>query len=346
MDFLGIGVPEVIVIIILALIFIGPRDLPKVAGRFAKFLRDLRMMSEGFRTEWQRELKAAGRIEGLKELKDELVSTKQTLQETSQELRSIGRDIQTSMTIDLDNLETEEEDTSATTSKTSVTKASSTLAVSANATETDDDSGDQGDEYVIGSSENEPSTSTSNETSSNETSSNETSSDNEIEIEAVETEVGEDVSAKALQESSQSAPPDLDELALQTPPPAEAEVVSAETSESPTLTSEKVNGDDQVIASPTTEKISPPPVSSTSPVGMGGGDIETHTIAPAEAASGPKTIQPPETTSTVVSAANVSTNDPPLHNYSGSAEEKSPLDDEVKVKATESATTEEAANSE
>ena len=100
MDFLGIGVPEVIVIIILALIFIGPRDLPKLAGRFAKFLRDLRMMSEGFRTEWQREMQAATRIEGLKELREELIATRDTLREA-------GHDIQEAMTIDLEALEAE-----------------------------------------------------------------------------------------------------------------------------------------------------------------------------------------------------------------------------------------------
>ena len=102
MDFLGLGIPEVVAIIILALIFIGPRDLPKVAGKFAKFLRDLRMMTEGFRTEWQREINAATRVEGLKELRDELISTRDTLKEA-------GQDIREAMTIDLEELDEEAE---------------------------------------------------------------------------------------------------------------------------------------------------------------------------------------------------------------------------------------------
>jgi len=102
MDFLGVGIPEIIAIIILALIFIGPRDLPKVAGRFAKFLRDLRMMTEGFRTEWQREMNAATRVEGLKELREELIATRNSLREA-------GQDVREAMTIDLEELDEEAE---------------------------------------------------------------------------------------------------------------------------------------------------------------------------------------------------------------------------------------------
>ncbi|MFQ5578698.1 MAG: hypothetical protein ACE5G8_17105 [Anaerolineae bacterium] len=56
-----------------------------MAARAAKFLRDLRMMSEGFTTEWRREINAVSRVDGLKELKDELDATKQSI-------HSIGTD--------------------------------------------------------------------------------------------------------------------------------------------------------------------------------------------------------------------------------------------------------------
>ncbi len=73
MDLLGVGVPELIVIIILALIFVGPRDLPKLAARAAEFLREIRKMSEGLTTEWQKEVNAANLdLGGLKELSEEL----------------------------------------------------------------------------------------------------------------------------------------------------------------------------------------------------------------------------------------------------------------------------------
>jgi len=93
MDFLGIGVLELIVILILALIFIGPRDMPKMAGRAAKFLRDLRQMSEGFTTEWQRELNATVSLDELKQLKEEMAATKKTLQSITTGVASVGDDL-------------------------------------------------------------------------------------------------------------------------------------------------------------------------------------------------------------------------------------------------------------
>lgn len=93
MDFLGIGLPEFIVILILALLVIGPRDLPQWAGRLAKFIRDLRMMSEGFTVEWQREVNAASRLDELHALKQELSAAQQALQETKQSIGAIGRDL-------------------------------------------------------------------------------------------------------------------------------------------------------------------------------------------------------------------------------------------------------------
>jgi Tat protein translocase TatB subunit len=93
MDFLGVGPLEFVTIIILALIFIGPRDMPRMATRVAKFLRDLRSKSAGFTTEWQREINTFTDIEELKELTDEVKATQETVQSMKSEMRSIGRDI-------------------------------------------------------------------------------------------------------------------------------------------------------------------------------------------------------------------------------------------------------------
>ncbi len=93
MDFLGIGVPELIVIIILALVFIGPRDMPKLAGRAARWIRNLRQMSEGFTTEWQREINATVNLDELKELKEELEAAKKSLQSITTGVVAAGDDI-------------------------------------------------------------------------------------------------------------------------------------------------------------------------------------------------------------------------------------------------------------
>jgi sec-independent protein translocase protein TatB len=70
MDFLGVGPLELIVILIIALIVVGPERLPQLAQSIGKTLRDLRAMSEGLTNEWQREISSISDIdtgEGLKE---------------------------------------------------------------------------------------------------------------------------------------------------------------------------------------------------------------------------------------------------------------------------------------
>ncbi len=47
----GIGLPELIVILILALIVLGPEKLPQVARQVAKFMNDLKKASEEFKQE-------------------------------------------------------------------------------------------------------------------------------------------------------------------------------------------------------------------------------------------------------------------------------------------------------
>lgn len=98
MDFLGVGVQEVIAIIILALIFIGPRELPRLASRAAKFLRDLRQVSNAFMGEWRRELEELDPGGEIRELKSELDETRQSLQDARRDMgkafTEVGKDIE------------------------------------------------------------------------------------------------------------------------------------------------------------------------------------------------------------------------------------------------------------
>ena len=112
MDFLGIGVPELIVILILMVIFIGPKDLPKMAGKFAKFLRDLRMMTEGLTSEWKREtnIMAELDVESLKELRDEIDATKKTIQSAGSDLIGLNELTQPKNTIAKNNTPAEKAD--------------------------------------------------------------------------------------------------------------------------------------------------------------------------------------------------------------------------------------------
>jgi sec-independent protein translocase protein TatB len=45
MDFLGIGLPELLVILILTLIVVGPQRLPEMAAQLARFIRAFRRYS-------------------------------------------------------------------------------------------------------------------------------------------------------------------------------------------------------------------------------------------------------------------------------------------------------------
>ena len=63
MDFLGVGPLELIVVIIIALIVVGPERLPQLAQSIGKTLRDLRAMSQGLTAEWQREMSGVSQID-------------------------------------------------------------------------------------------------------------------------------------------------------------------------------------------------------------------------------------------------------------------------------------------
>ena len=52
MEFLGIGIPEILVILILALIVIGPERLPEMAIHVARVIRELRQFASGFTNEF------------------------------------------------------------------------------------------------------------------------------------------------------------------------------------------------------------------------------------------------------------------------------------------------------
>lgn len=51
MDFLGIGLPELVVILILTLIVVGPKRLPETAAQIARAIREFRRYSSGITRE-------------------------------------------------------------------------------------------------------------------------------------------------------------------------------------------------------------------------------------------------------------------------------------------------------
>jgi Tat protein translocase TatB subunit len=86
MDILGIGLPELLFIFVIALMVFGPRRLPEIAGKAGRIVRDLRNMSQGFLAEWQREITVAARLDELEEVRKELEETKQSLRQSQAEI--------------------------------------------------------------------------------------------------------------------------------------------------------------------------------------------------------------------------------------------------------------------
>lgn len=78
MNFLGMGPGELVLIIIIALIVLGPGKLPEVARAFGKTMREFRSITDSFQGELRKEFDAASAP-----VKDDLQSIKKTLDVTS-----------------------------------------------------------------------------------------------------------------------------------------------------------------------------------------------------------------------------------------------------------------------
>jgi Tat protein translocase TatB subunit len=83
MNFMGMGPGELILIIIIALIVLGPGKLPEVARAMGKTMRDFRSITDGFQNELRKEIDAAS-----SPVKDDLQSIQKTLDGTAKSVTS------------------------------------------------------------------------------------------------------------------------------------------------------------------------------------------------------------------------------------------------------------------
>ena len=73
MEFLGIGPAELLLILVIALIVVGPERLPEISRTIARTLNNLRAMSQTLTSEWQQELTAVNDLKtGAQELQQSL----------------------------------------------------------------------------------------------------------------------------------------------------------------------------------------------------------------------------------------------------------------------------------
>ncbi len=69
----GIGIPELIIILIVAFVVVGPEKLPKIARSLGKGFYELKRATEDVREEFEKE---GGFLEDTLEVKDENVKDK------------------------------------------------------------------------------------------------------------------------------------------------------------------------------------------------------------------------------------------------------------------------------
>ena len=92
MDFLGIGLPELIVVLIIAVVVVGPKRLPEVAVQLARLIRQLR----GYATDVTSQMRSE-----LDELTREYEQVRKELQEfresATKEVRSVASEMDRAM---------------------------------------------------------------------------------------------------------------------------------------------------------------------------------------------------------------------------------------------------------
>lgn len=95
MEFLGIGFPELLMILLVALLVVGPQRLPAVAAQIARFIREFRTYSANMTRELTEALEELEREAAT--AKDELSAAKEEWHEVGQGLRSTTSEITESL---------------------------------------------------------------------------------------------------------------------------------------------------------------------------------------------------------------------------------------------------------
>jgi Tat protein translocase TatB subunit len=102
MDFLGIGPLELIVVLIIAFIVVGPERLPELARSIGKQVNELRALSRGLTTEWQKEIGSLSQTETGEGLQETLTKPFKEAQADLQKSLSAplgkGEDLQETLT--------------------------------------------------------------------------------------------------------------------------------------------------------------------------------------------------------------------------------------------------------
>mgnify|MGYP001125811503 CR=1 FL=1 len=88
MNFFGVGIPELLMILLIALIVFGPKRLPEIGRSIGKAVRDFRQMSAGFTSEWKELSKELE--ETASEVKEGVAGVQSEIGELEKEIKKAG----------------------------------------------------------------------------------------------------------------------------------------------------------------------------------------------------------------------------------------------------------------
>jgi TatA/E family protein of Tat protein translocase len=79
MNIFGVGIPEILVVLLLAAVIFGPGKLPEIAGQFGRAIRELREYARDFRDEY---------LTDFEEVREELIEQRFELQQIDSDIRA------------------------------------------------------------------------------------------------------------------------------------------------------------------------------------------------------------------------------------------------------------------
>ena len=79
MNIFGVGIPEILVVLLLAALIFGPGKLPEIAGQFGRAIRELREYARDFRDEY---------LTDFEEVREEFIEQRFELQQIDADIRA------------------------------------------------------------------------------------------------------------------------------------------------------------------------------------------------------------------------------------------------------------------
>ena len=97
MNIFGVGIPEILVVLLLAALIFGPGKLPEIAGQFGRAIRELREYARDFRDEYLTDFEEVREefIEQRFELQQIDADIRADLEQAEQDVRGAVRDAET-----------------------------------------------------------------------------------------------------------------------------------------------------------------------------------------------------------------------------------------------------------